>query len=174
MQKHIVRLLTVVIIVVGTVGCDQGTKIVARKTLPLYEKVSVVGDYFILIHAENRGAFLSLGENFAPGLRTVLFGALPLLIVVGIAGYLLVRRPASPAQAVALSLVLGGGIGNLIDRLARGGYVTDFMNAGIGNHRIGIFNFADLFLMAGIALFLLLSIRESRQKQAPSDPTAGS
>lgn len=165
MKKNISRFLMVIAILAATVGCDQGTKIATRGKLPMGQEVTVVGNFFILVHAENQGAFLSLGANLAPGVRDVLLGAVPLLIIVCVAGFLLLRRGLSPMGTVALALVLGGGVGNLLDRLTRGGFVTDFMNAGIGRLRTGVFNFADLFLMAGIALYLVTSLRAERREK---------
>jgi signal peptidase II len=56
-------------------------------------------------------------------------------------------------------LIASGGVGNWIDRLTNDGRVTDFLNLGIGSLRTGIFNVADMVLMAGVALFLLGSRR---------------
>ena len=58
-------------------------------------------------------------------------------------------------RAVALSLVCGGGLGNLIDRIRFDGHVTDFLNVGVGSVRTGIFNVADMALMVGMVLFFL-------------------
>lgn len=61
-------------------------------------------------------------------------------------------------ETIALSLAVGGGIGNLIDRIAFGS-VTDFLNFGIGQVRTGIFNVADMAIMAGLFLFLYAAMK---------------
>ena len=62
-------------------------------------------------------------------------------------------------QTIVSALIIGGGIGNLIDRLIHDGSVTDFMNIGIGRVRTGIFNAADIFLIVGLGLFILMQQR---------------
>jgi len=71
-----------------------------------------------------------------------------------------------PARFIALGLVAGGGISNLIDRLFYDGRVTDFLNIGIGSFRTGIFNLADMAILAG-ALLLILS-RYAPSSAAPT------
>jgi signal peptidase II len=67
--------------------------------------------------------------------------------------YLFVSRPQNPLVGVSIALVVGGGVSNLIDRLRYGGYVVDFLNVGIGSLRTGIFNVADMAIMAGVLLW---------------------
>ena len=62
-----------------------------------------------------------------------------------------------------LSLIAGGGVGNWIDRVTNDGRVTDFLNVGVGNLRTGIFNVADMVLMAGVAIFMLSSVTIRRE-----------
>ncbi|MCB0052448.1 MAG: signal peptidase II, partial [Caldilinea sp.] len=63
---------------------------------------------------------------------------------------------------IAIALLLGGGIGNLIDRLVNEGRVIDFMNVGIGSLRTGVFNVADMAIMAGVGLIMLSALRGDR------------
>jgi hypothetical protein len=77
------------------------------------------------------------------------------LFLALIAGLMLMRRPAGRAQHLAIVLLLAGGIGNLIDRMFHDGLVIDFLNVGIGPVRTGIFNVADMAIMAGFGLLLL-------------------
>ena len=81
--------------------------------------------------------------------------------------YAALASKAKPLQVVALSLICGGGIGNIADRVRYDGYVTDFLNMGIGSIRTGIFNMADVALMIGMTLLLLLH-RRSGQSLDPS------
>jgi signal peptidase II len=78
-----------------------------------------------------------------------------------------VRATSGSVQIVSLSLICGGGFGNLIDRLRYDGYVMDFLNIGIGPIRTGIFNVADVALMAGIAL---LVFQQRRSERPPLEP----
>ena len=70
----------------------------------------------------------------------------------------MLKRPSGRLQQLAIVLLLAGGIGNLIDRTFHGGLVIDFLNVGIGPLRTGIFNVADMAIMAGFGLLILYSV----------------
>lgn len=158
MRQPVGRLILMAAVVLAAVAADQSTKHLARAALRGAGTVRVAGDFFVLRYAENTGAFLSLGSAWPPLWRAAVFGIFSLAVVAAAAVYAIRQADLSRFQTAALALVIGGGAGNLIDRLARGGLVTDFMNVGIGALRTGIFNLADLFLMAG-ALMLALGLR---------------
>jgi signal peptidase II len=148
------RLLLVALIVLATIGCDQATKGIARARLPGKGTVLVVGNVFVLHYVENEGAFLSLGVELPRPLRTLAFIAFPLVSLAIMVVYILRSRNREWMALAALSFIVGGGMGNLIDRLFREGRVSDFMNLGIGRLRIGIFNVADVCILAGCVLLL--------------------
>ncbi len=150
-----VRVLLIMVIMCGCVGCDQATKAIARERLPAGTMISMLHDTLRLVRAENAGAFLSLGESLPKGLRTTLFtfGGL-LLVALGVL-WTSFTRGMSPVQTIGGALACAGGLGNLIDRLSRSGHVTDFLNVGIGSFRTGIFNVADMALMLGLVLLLV-------------------
>jgi signal peptidase II len=151
------RIALVGITLVWCVGCDQISKGAVRRCLAPGESHSFVHDIFRLVHAENSGAFLSLGAALPEHARTVIFtGVVGLLSIAALLAALLVRR-LGPWQIVALGLIAAGGCGNWIDRLTNGGRVTDFLNVGIGPLRTGIFNVADMALMIGVALLLVIA-----------------
>jgi signal peptidase II len=147
------RLKIVLLTILANVLVDQITKIWAIDALRGMPTYRYLGDIFRLQYAENPGAFLSLGSSLSPTLR---FLVLTLVVGVFLVGALLyvVRTPAlSTARIFGLALLIGGGVSNLIDRAFReGGRVIDFLNLGIGDLRTGIFNIADVAIMAGIAL----------------------
>jgi signal peptidase II len=72
-------------------------------------------------------------------------------------------------QVVALSLIIGGGVGNLIDRVFNHGAVIDFLNLGVGSLRTGIFNAADVQILTGIGLLLLQSLQSVKPFTRPAD-----
>jgi len=165
------RLLLLVAVTLGAVGCDQATKLVARAHLPRHDAISLLGDTLRLRYIENPGAFLGLGGTLPAEVRHAL-----LVVGVGVAVAALVLfsivrvvRPATVLQVTALALVCGGGIGNLIDRIWRDGRVIDFLNVGVGPLRSGIFNFADVALLAGAALLLLAGRAAEGDVTPPSD-----
>jgi signal peptidase II len=112
---------------------------------------------------ENEGAFLSLGSGLPRPVRTVTFIAFPLVVLGCMLVYLLRKRGIGWGTLVGFSLIVGGGAGNLIDRLLRDGRVGDFIMVGVGGLRTGIFNFADLTVLAG-CIFLLFSPSAKRPR----------
>jgi signal peptidase II len=152
-MNRLPRILTVLLITVVGVGCDQATKAIAKQYLAPAALLSFAGDTFRLQYAENSGAFLSLGASLPDPWRHLVFTVLVGIFLLGLLGYLLVSRSVPSAAIICLSLVFAGGISNLIDRIAYDGRVIDFLNVGIGPLRTGIFNLADMAITFG-ALFL--------------------
>jgi signal peptidase II len=149
------RLTLVAGVLLCSVGCDQVAKTIARASLAASPPISLLNDFVRLEFAQNRGAFLSLGEGLPGAARYLLFvvlvgGALALTLA-----FTLRLRGAAPMQLVALSLLTGGGLGNLIDRLIHDGAVVDFVSVGVGPLRTGIFNVADAAITLGVLLLLI-------------------
>ncbi len=155
------RLTVLAAIVAACVGCDQTTKTAARSYLAGRGVLSYLGDTFRLQLAENPGAFLSLGASLPPSTRALVFTSGTAVVLAGVLLYAVLGARIRALQLAALALVVAGGVGNLIDRVRFDGYVTDFMNVGLGGLRTGIFNVADMALMAGVALLLVQQRRQS-------------
>jgi signal peptidase II len=140
-------------LLLSTVACDQASKSWARSALNQSAR-QALGGHVQLILAENRGGFLSLGDQIHPVLREVLFtGGVALALVCGVVW--LFARSHTLARAVSVSLILGGGFGNVVDRIVRFGAVTDFIFVNCGPLRTGIFNLADVFVTTGVAALLI-------------------
>ena len=155
------RLLLVFGLLLSTVCFDQATKALARSKLS-FAGVSYLGDMLRLQHSENPGAFLSLGADLQGGARFWIFTVGVSAFVLSALWIVVRNRKLDFASTVALSLVIGGGVGNLIDRAAKG-TVTDFMNVGIGALRTGIFNVADMAIVAGVGILMVKSLREKEE-----------
>ena len=149
-----------------SVGCDQATKRIAIETLRTTEPRHYLGDLFRLEYAENSGAFLSLGANLADGVRASLLTGAVGVFLLALLVYAAASKKLGRVQVVAYALTLGGGWSNWIDRFVRHGLVVDFMNLGVGPVRTGIFNVADLAIVAGIVL-LVISPRSKTPHPAP-------
>lgn len=148
-------------LVLGVVGCDQGTKRLAQASLQDAAPVSLLDGIVRLTYAENTGAWGSLGASWPEPLKLAVLVVAPLLVLIGVLVHAL-RRPGLQARSVAgMALLVGGGFGNLIDRVLEG-YVIDFMWVGVGRLGTNIFNVADVALLAGVGLILL-----SRDVTAP-------
>ena len=168
--QRLKRIALVLVILLGCVGCDQVTKSVARDHLQSHPAMSFLGDTLRLQYAENPGAFLSLGASLPHRWGTAIFTLGGVAFVLVTLLFALTAVKSGRLRAIALALICGGGIGNLIDRVRFDGHVTDFLNLGVGSMRTGIFNVADMALMAGVALFFLA---HRRSEQVTSDPYRG-
>lgn len=151
-------------LIVGMVGCDRITKHIAEDALANLPRQSFLADTIRLEYAENRGAFLGLGSQWPDAARLALFtigNSLMLALLVLLA----VRMRWSGAMLVGASLFLAGGVSNLADRVARGS-VVDFMNIGVGPFRTGIFNVADMAIMAG-AILVAIAVMTPAKPETP-------
>ncbi len=150
--KH---LLVVVAVLMACIGGDQATKHIAKEYLGDGRLVSLLGGTLRLEYAENSGAFLSLGASLPGHWRDYIFIAGVAIILTAILLYLLLKPSAYLIGTSALALVCGGGFSNLVDRVRYDGRVVDFLNVGLGPIRTGIFNVADMAIMAGVLLLIL-------------------
>lgn len=156
------RLALLVVVMTACVGCDQATKSMARSYLPETQALTYLSDTVRLQVIHNPGAFLSLGASLPDVWRHWLLVVGAGSVLLGFLLYGLLARSAGPSLVWAVALVVAGGASNLADRLAYNGYVVDFINVGIGPLRTGIFNFADVAIMAGVGVLLVSSLVESQ------------
>ena len=129
---------------------DVVTKMIVVKQVAFHETIKVL-PFINIVHIENKGAAFGL---FA-GLGNVFFIIISLVAILFIAFYL--KTVQKRMEIISLSLVLGGAVGNLIDRI-RIGKVTDFIDFYINNWHWPSFNVADSALTVGIILFLWANI----------------
>ncbi len=171
-MRAIPRVMVVLLTLSCCVGCDQVSKSAARSLLHSGVTESLFADSLRLQLTENPGSFLSLGASLPQHLRFELFTAAVAVILVGLVCAALFARRLSNARFVALALIAGGGLSNLIDRLMYDGRVTDFLNVGIGSLRTGIFNMADMAILAGALLLILKRGVPTDRASTPGSPTA--
>ena len=147
---------------------DQITKQIAVNTLFGREPLIYLHDMARLLYAENTGAFLSLGARLPETAQRWVFLGLVTLILLALLVYALKEiSNLDYLIIVGFGLILGGGFGNLIDRIVNDGRVVDFMNVGIGNLRTGVFNVADMALMAGVGLVIIFALLN--RQEAPDE-----
>jgi signal peptidase II len=133
---------------------DQGSKLAISSSMQLYQSIQIM-PYFNLTYVHNTGAAFSFLSE-AGGWQRWFFAGLALVISAVIAVWLARLKPHETLLAVALSLVLGGAIGNLIDRLAYG-YVIDFLDVYYQTWHWPAFNIADSAITLGVILMLVES-----------------
>ena len=158
-MKRIYRLGLVVLILISCVGCDRATKSIVKESLASSLPISLLNDSIRVEICENPGALLSLGSNLPSQARFVFFVVCVCAILIFALVFTINSRSLSLMQLVGLSFVVGGGTGNLLDRLFNNGVVVDFMRLGIGPLRTGVFNVADLAIVVGLSMFSLFSVK---------------
>ena len=145
-------------------GLDRLTKILALKFLQGTGIHSYLKGVFVLIFAQNTGAFLSMGANFPIALKWILLIIIPVLVCLAGLVWCLIREKDT-FRCVLFTTVIAGGLGNLVDRIFNDFRVIDFMNFGIGpKFRTGILNVADLSITFGVIIFLIYDIFFAKDK----------
>ena len=144
---------------------DRFTKYIAVEYLKGNEARSFF-NIFVLVYAENTGAFLSLGKNWNIYIKYVVLLIIPIIICIAGLFYLMIKEKLN-YRIIICSCIIGGGIGNLADRLFNEFTVIDFMNFGIGNIRTGILNTADISVTFGVILLIIFEMIQ-RKKQISS------
>ncbi|SKB87397.1 signal peptidase II [Daejeonella lutea] len=152
--KPVLRNTLIITAIFLNIGCDQVTKNIARNQIEYHEIIPVIDNFLTLTKVENSGAFLSLGSNLPDFIKVLVLNVLPIMVMLwGL--YLVVEKTnMSRLLVVGLCFVIGGGTGNLYDRM-RYGSVTDFLHLNFGIFETGIFNMADVSIMVGMGLIFI-------------------
>ena len=158
-----------IIVIAFSVIFDQLTKLTVVKLLELGESVEVIPGVFNFTYIHNRGAAFGMLDE-----HRWVFMVISTVAIVAILVYLFKFAPKSNLLRIGLSLVVGGGIGNMIDRVALG-YVVDFLDFCAFDFWVWIFNVADACVCVGagvIALYFIIDIvKEEREEKAKKDST---
>jgi signal peptidase II len=156
--------LAYLIIPAVVVILDVWTKWLVLQRINLYESIPVIPNFFQLVHVRNTGAAFGLGANASSKIVPILLnvGAIGVFCVVVV--YALRSAVTDRVLQTGLHLILGGAIGNLIDRF-RFGYVVDFLDVYVGRHHWPAFNVADSAICIGIAL-LFFDMRKKPETSA--------
>jgi signal peptidase II len=142
------------------VVADQATKALLVGSLRPGESTAVIGDLLRFVHAQNSGGLFGLFRDAAP------IFAVASIVVIGLIAWYHGQAGRSPYLTLTLGLLLGGAIGNLLDRL-RYGHVVDWVDAGLGSVRFYTFNIADAAISCALLLLLLLALRPSLGEPQP-------
>jgi signal peptidase II len=133
---------------------DQTAKALVRAKLQLYDSRTIIPGFVDLIHVHNEGVAFGLLNDAHVPMKGWLTTALAVLALVGIGFYARHVRPEERLARLGLSLILGGAIGNLADRL-RQNYVIDFMDVYFRGWHFWAFNVADAAITVGVTLMIL-------------------
>lgn len=168
MKKSLKTCLYIGLTIGGIVLADQATKILIAQSFQMHESMEVIRHFFNLTYTRNPGAAFGFLSEEKHGFWTLLF---PLISSVALLflGYFVMQTPEEDLLSlIGLSLIIGGAIGNFIDRL-RLGEVIDFLDFYVGTFHWWIFNIADSCITVGIFLLLFKTLfQKQKGSEAPS------
>ncbi len=168
MTKSIEKIFPFVL-TLGVIAADQISKLIVSRVLPYAHPVEVLGNFLRLTYVKNPAVAFSIGRNLpAPG-RQIIFLVLPLIVLGILLYYYFFARDISKGQRWILAAIVGGGIGNYLDRLFRYGGVIDFIDVKFyglfGLTRWPTFNLADsTVVVAGLLLLITYFKTEMKRK----------
>ena len=155
-----------IIVAVSVVVLDQITKALVRPALALHESVQVIPGFLDLTRVHNTGAAFGMLNAVDFPLKTVVLSLVAFIALGGVAWYAVTVPLADRLARVGVAGVLGGAIGNLIDR-ASSGYVLDFVDAYIGAWHFWAFNVADAAITVGVIFMILDMLGLGRRAPNP-------
>lgn len=142
-------ILSIILLVI-----DQVSKILVVKLIDINSSIELIKNFFYLTYTHNTGAAFSI----LTGQRLLLI-LVAIVILVIIFNYLRKNKVEGKMDILAFALIIGGALGNLLDRMLRG-YVIDFLDFKIFEYNFPIFNLADTFIVIGVFLLLITIIRK--------------
>lgn len=150
----------IIFILIFVLIADQFTKIIVSSCLQGFP-ISIIDDFFFIDFVKNTGAAFSIFQDW-----TFLLIILTIIIIILLTYALSQLKNINKIQIYAYGIILGGTIGNLIDRLLYG-YVIDFFSFKFGNFHFPIFNIADCALVIGVVLYIIdVIVREKNDKKS--------
>jgi signal peptidase II len=153
MTKNTARTVYLLIAIV-VVLLDRWSKHLVAQRIALYRHIQIIPGFFRITHTENTGAAFSLFADSTGPWKTALLIAFSTLAMVVVLVLLWRNHHTQLVTGVALSLILGGAVGNLWDRLARG-RVIDFLLVYVKRYQWPVFNLADCAIVVGAGLLAL-------------------
>src|SRR5699024_5103938 len=139
------------------IGIDQGSKWIVKTKMDLYEQIPIIDNFFYITSHRNAGAAWGILQG-----QMTFFYIITVVFTIGIIYFLHKYAKDNVGLAISISLILGGAIGNFIDRLFRK-EVVDFIDVMIFSYDYPIFNVADSFLVIGVILFAIVTIIDERR-----------
>ena len=159
------------LVTAAVVALDQITKRLVASKLDLHDSREVVAGVVSLTHVRNRGAAFGFLSNADLPHQSLLFAVLSLLALGAIAVYAFKLPAAQRWPQCALALIMGGAVGNLIDRIAYG-YVIDFVDVYWRAHHWPAFNVADSCISVGVGMLIVDLLRAPAESPSSSDGPA--
>ena len=154
-----------------TLALDQASKAWVSETIHYGDQLKVIDGFFYLTHVRNPGGAFSMFATSPEAVRKFFFIGVALLAVLLVFSFYRRLAPGDRLSALALGLVLGGAVGNLLDRLFRQGEVVDFLRFELWRgYSWPDFNFADTFIVVGVMLLILELLAAESESRAEEHP----
>ena len=153
----------------GCLALDQASKILVDQHLSYADRIEMIEGFFYLTHVRNPGAAFGLFNDGPPEIRLTFFISISLVAIGIVVSFFRKLAPGDRLSALALGCILGGAVGNLLDRVLRG-EVVDFLHFRLwGGYSWPDFNFADSFIVTGVGLLLLELLAAEGESRAAQD-----
>ena len=156
LSTKITRIIIIILIIFTNIGCDQFSKKIVRSRLSENDMIEVLSNHLTVMRVENSGAFLSLGDSLSKSGKNILLSVIPVIALILALLYIVRKENINAVSMIAICFIIGGGVGNIFDRIAYGS-VTDFLYLHFGALHTGVFNMADLSITTGAIIILLQS-----------------
>ena len=141
-------ILTIIFLIIDIIS-----KLVVSSLMNVYDSIVIIKNFFCITYVRNTGAAWSIFEGRVLGIIVV-----SLIIISFIVYYISKQKVKSKLEKIGYSLILGGALGNLLDRIIYG-YVIDFLDFNIFGYDYPIFNLADSFIFVGVILLIIYTWR---------------
>jgi signal peptidase II len=151
---------------------DQWTKGIITRTLEVHQSRTILNDLFDLTYVRNTGAAFGFFASVDSSMKAVLLNSVAVVVFLIVSAYALRSSHKSVRLQVGLALILGGAVGNLLDRV-RFGYVVDFLDFAVSGHHWPAFNVADSAICIGVGLLFLDMLRNDEQSAPHPDAAPG-
>ena len=149
-RKKLIRLIIISVILVLL---DQITKLIVLKTIPLYESINIIPDFFNLTHIHNSGGAFGFLSSYNSNLVTIFFLLVTIIAMCIVLNLYFITPNTHIMLSIGFALIFGGALGNFIDRLHYG-IVIDFLDFYIGTAHWPAFNVADSAVSIGMVIFV--------------------
>lgn len=158
-MKQKKNIILTILVLSGNLLVDRITKLLAIEFLEGKETISLFYNTVIFKYVENSGAFLSIGSDWPDIVKYFMLLIIPTLICLyGL--YYCAYKLEDKKQLIMIVSIIGGGLGNLLDRIFNNFRVVDFINFGIGSLRTGILNVADMSVTFGVIFLIVYSLQK--------------
>jgi signal peptidase II len=149
---------------------DQWTKGIVTRAFEVHQSVSVLAGLLDITYVRNSGAAFGLFASVDSSVKAILLNSVAVLVFLVVSAYALRSSHRSIRLQVGFALILGGAVGNLLDRV-RFGYVVDFLDFSISGHHWPAFNVADSAICVGVGLLFLDMLRNESEGAASGPET---